>query len=109
MKRTHEALSKWGLDRDCRLRCQRAACGVARRSMSSGPSFGSAFRLWRIDPCGGRFVGRSWRFFDETLRVFTERMIEGELARRVNGVDLPVVYLIRGHQADPCVVMLLIV
>jgi len=36
-------------------------------------------------------------------------MIEGELARRVNGVDLSVVYLIRSHEADPGVVMLLIV
>src|SRR5277367_175470 len=70
---------------------------------------GQAFRLWWVDPCGGRFVGRGWRFFDEALRVFTERMIEGDLARRVNGVDLSVVYLIRGHQADPGVVMILVV
>jgi len=70
---------------------------------------GQAFRLWRIDPCGGWFGRRGGRFFDEALRVFTERMIEGELARRVNGVDLSVVYLIRSHEADPGVVMLLIV
>jgi len=70
---------------------------------------GQAFRLWRIDPCGGWFGRRGGRFFDEALRVFTERMIEGELARGVNGIDLAIVHLIRGHQADPGMVMVLIV
>jgi hypothetical protein len=32
--------------------------------------------------------------FDEALRVFTECLIEGDLARRVNGVDLSVVSLV---------------
>src|SRR5580658_6795835 len=70
---------------------------------------GQAFRLWRIDPCGGWFGGRYWRFFDEALRVQTERLIEGELARRVNGVDLSIVHLIRGHEADPGMMMVLVV
>ena len=70
---------------------------------------GQAFRLWRIDPCGGRFDRRGGRFFDEALRVLPERPVECDLARRVNGVDLSVVHLIRGHQADPGMVMVLIV
>ena len=36
-------------------------------------------------------------------------MIEGELAGGVNGIDLAIVHLIRGHQADPGMVMFLIV
>jgi hypothetical protein len=70
---------------------------------------GRAFRLWRIDPCGGWFGRRGGRFFDEALRVFSERMIEGELAGGVNGIDLAMVHLIRGHQTDPGMVMVLVV
>src|SRR5271170_7612343 len=108
MKRTHEAWSKWGLDCGYRLRCRRAAGGVAKRPISSGPSF-RCFRLWRVDPCGGWFGGWDWRFFDETLRVLPERLIEGELAGRVNCVDLAVMHLVRGHEADPAMVMVLVV
>src|ERR1022692_400845 len=70
---------------------------------------GQAFRLWRIDPCGGWFGWRDGRFFDEALRILPERLIEGELAGRVNSVDLAIVHLIRGHEADPGMVMVPVV
>ena len=108
MERTHEAKSKWGLRCDGRLRCQRAARGVARRPISSRASFRS-FRLWRVDPGGGWFGGRNGRFFDETLRVLLERLIKSGLAGRVNGVYLAVMHLVRGHEADPGMVMVLVV
>src|ERR1700722_15022700 len=108
MERTHEAKSKWGPRCDCRLRCQRAARGVAWRPISSGPSFRGS-RLWRVNPCGGWFGGWDGRFLDEALRVFPECLIEGELASRVYGVDLAVVHLVRGHEANPKMVMVLVV
>ena len=70
---------------------------------------GQAFRLWRIDPCSGWFGRRGGRFFDEALRVSPERLIEDELAGGVNGVDLAIVHLVRGHEADPGMVMVLVV
>jgi hypothetical protein len=36
-------------------------------------------------------------------------MVKGDLAGGVNGVDLAVMHLIRGHETDPGVVMVLIV
>ena len=77
--------------------------------MNQGEHSGGAFRGGRIDPCGGRFRGRCWRFCDEALGVFTERVIEGGLACGVNGIGLAVMHLVRGHQADPGVVVVLIV
>src|ERR1700679_1811337 len=100
MERTHEAKRKWGLRCDCRLRCQRAARCVARRPISSGPSF-RGFWLWRVDPRGGWFGGRNGRLLDETLRVLPEGLIKCGLASRVNGVHLAVMHLVRGHEADP--------
>ena len=70
---------------------------------------GGWFRRRRIDPCGGWLGGRNGRFLDEALGVCTERLIERELARGVNGVDLAVMHLVRGHQTDPAMVMLLVV
>src|SRR5580765_2994520 len=70
---------------------------------------GLAFRLWRIDPCVGWFGWRDRRFFDEALRVSPECLVEGELAGRVNGVHLAVMHLVRGHEADPGMVMVLVV
>jgi hypothetical protein len=70
---------------------------------------GLAFWLWRIDPCGGWFGRRDRRSFDEALRVLPERLVEGELAGRVNGVHLTVMHLVRGHEADPGMVMVLVV
>src|ERR1019366_985541 len=70
---------------------------------------GQAFRLWRIDPCGGWFGRRGGRFSDEALRVSPERLIEGELAGGVNGIPLALMHLVRGHEADPGMVMVLVV
>ena len=69
----------------------------------------SAFRGWWVDPCGGWFVRWCWRFIDEPLTIFSERAVEGLLPRGMHGVDLTIMHLIRGHQADPGVVMILIV
>ena len=38
-----------------------------------------------------------------------ERVIEGVLAGGMNGIDLAVVHLVRGHQADPDVAVVLVV
>ena len=70
---------------------------------------GQAFRLWRIDPCDGWFGRWGGRFFNEALRILPERLVEGELAGRVNGVDLAIVHLVRSHEADPGMVMVLVV
>jgi len=72
-------------------------------------AFSRQLRLWRIDPCGGWFGGRRGRLVDKARGVLVERAVEGELASRVNGVDLAVMHLIRGHQADPGMVMVLVV
>ena len=74
-----------------------------------GQHSGASFWRWRVDPCGGWFVGRRWCFVDEALRVFAKRLIECQLAGSVNGVDLAVMHLIRGHQTDPGMVMVLVV
>ena len=74
-----------------------------------GHHSGTAFRRWRVDPCGGRFVWRRWRFFDKALRVFTERLVERDLAGGVNGIGLAVMHLVRSHEADPGMVMVPIV
>jgi hypothetical protein len=41
--------------------------------------------------------------------MFAERLVEGDLPRGVNGVDLAMVRLVRGHEADPGMVMVLVV
>ena len=41
--------------------------------------------------------------------LFAERLIERDLPGGVNGVDLAVMHLVRGHQADPGMVMVLVV
>jgi hypothetical protein len=70
---------------------------------------GTGFRRGRIDPCGGWFVGRCRRFSDEAFGVFTERQVESDLASGVHGIGLAVVHLVRGHETDPGVVMVLVV
>src|SRR5580700_6156996 len=70
---------------------------------------GGLFWRRRVDPCCGWFGWWYGCFLDEALGVCTERLIEGELAGRMHGVDLSVVHLIRGHQTDPAMVMLLVV
>ena len=46
---------------------------------------------------------------NEAFRVFSERPIERELTGGVDGLDLAVMDLVRGHQPDPGVVVVLIV
>jgi len=70
---------------------------------------GSAFRRWRVEPGGGRFGRRYRRFVDEALRVVAERLIERELASSVDGIGLAVVYLVRSHQTDAAMVVILVV
>ena len=79
--------------------------GQCRQELHSG----QAFRPRRIDPCSCWFGGWRWWFFDEALRVLPERLIEGELAGRVNGVHLVVMHLVRGHEDDSGMVMVLVV
>ena len=45
--------------------------------------------------------GRHGRFFDETFRVLSERLVESDLTGRMHGVDLAIMHLIRCHQPDP--------
>ena len=59
-----------------------------------GRRSGKAFRRGRVDPGGGWFVRRGWRFIDEPLTVFV-RPIEVLLARGMHGVDMAVMNLIR--------------
>jgi hypothetical protein len=59
------------------------------------------FGRGRVDPCGGWFVGWCWRFVDEALRIFAERLIERDLPRGVDGVDLAVVHLVRVMRPIP--------
>ena len=70
---------------------------------------GQSFRRGRVDPGGYWFGGRHWRFFDEASRILPEGLVKGELAGGVNGVDLTVMNLVRGHEADPGMVMVLVV
>jgi hypothetical protein len=79
-------------------------------SISSGRAFRRGwFVRWRVDPCGGWFVRRRRCFVDEALRVFAERVIEDLLAGGVNGIDLAVMHLVRGHETDPGMVMVPVV
>jgi hypothetical protein len=70
---------------------------------------GAAFRHWRIDPGWGWFVRRSGRLVDEALRVVAECLIECDLTRGVSSIGLAVVNLVRSHQSDATVVVVLIV
>jgi hypothetical protein len=64
---------------------------------------------WRVDPGGGWFQRRFWRLFDEAFWIGLEGAIEGFLAGCEDFVGLAVVDLIRRHQADPGVVMILVI
>jgi hypothetical protein len=55
------------------------------------------------------FCGRFGLLSDEAFRVSVEGAIEGVLAGGVDCISLTVMHLIRRHQADASVVMLLIV
>jgi hypothetical protein len=62
-----------------------------------------------IDPSGGWLGGWFWWLVDEALWVVAAGLIEGLLARGVDGLDLAVMHLVRGHEADPGVMMILVV
>src|SRR5665213_2071737 len=101
-------MSGGGCDR--RERGQRGAArdGSTLQAGRVGMS-GSGFRRWRIDPGGGRFCRRYRRLVDEALRVVAERLIERELASGVDGIGLTVVHLVRSHQTDAAMVVILVV
>ncbi len=90
-----------------------AGTGKARNtsltSISRGRRSVEARWGWRVDPGGGWFVGWGGRLVDETLRVFAERGGEGGLAGGVNGIGLAVMHLVRRHEADAGVMVVLIV
>ena len=65
--------------------------------------------LRRIDPCSRWFGWGLWGFPDEAFRIFSERDIEDLLADFMDGIGLPVVNLVRGHEADAGMVVVLIV
>ena len=56
---------------------------------------------WRVDPGGGWFERRFW--------IGLESAVEGFLAGCVDLVGLTVVDLVRRHQADASMVMILII
>ena len=60
---------------------------------------------WWIDPSCGWFGGWCWRLVDEALRVLAAGAIERVLASGVDGIDLAIMNLVWGHQADSDVVM----
>jgi hypothetical protein len=70
---------------------------------------GKAFGRWWVDPGSGWFFGRSGRLVDEALRVFAERGGKRGLARRMNGIGLAIIHLVRGHEADPGMVMVTVI
>src|SRR3978361_848119 len=62
-----------------------------------------------IDPCGGWLGGWLWWLVDEALWVVAAGPIEGLLAHGVDGIHLAVMHLVRGHEADPGVMVVLVV
>jgi hypothetical protein len=77
--------------------------------MEPGSASGPVLRRWWVDPGGGWFGWWGRRLVDEALRVIAERLIERGLARGMNGIGLAVMHLVRGHQADPGMMMVLVV
>ena len=62
-----------------------------------------------IDPSGD-WLGRwFWWLVDEALWGVAAGPIEGPLAGGVDGLHLAVVDLVRGHEADPSVMVVLVV
>ena len=62
-----------------------------------------------VDPNGGRDLWRFWRLADEPLGCAEKRRVERCLAGGIEVVGLTEVDLIRRHQADACVVMVLVI
>jgi hypothetical protein len=63
----------------------------------------------RIDPHGRGLDGWLGRLFDEALGIGVEGVIEGPLSGGLEVVGLAVVDLVRGHEADPGMVVVLVV
>ena len=71
--------------------------------------FGCLRCLRRVDPDNGRDLRRFGALADKSLGCAKERRIEGCVAGGIEGVGLPEVDLIRCHQADASVVMVLVI
>ena len=65
--------------------------------------------LGRVDPDGSRDLGRFGVVADEPLGCVEERGVERGLAGGVDRVGLPEVDLVGCHQADSCVMMVLVI
>ena len=65
--------------------------------------------LWRIDPDSGRDLRGFGALADEPLRRAAERGVKRGLSGGIDCVGLPEVDLIGRHQADACVVMVLVI
>ena len=70
---------------------------------------GCLLALRRVDPDGGRDLGRFGALADEPLGCAEKCGVERGLAGGVDGGGLPEVDLIRRHQADACVMMVLVI
>src|SRR5450432_1138929 len=70
---------------------------------------GGWFRRGRVDPCCGWFGGWNGRFCHEPSGVFAERLIEDDLACCVNGIGLAVMHLVRCHQTNSGMMVVLVV
>jgi hypothetical protein len=64
---------------------------------------------WRVDPGRGWFERWFRRLFHEAFWIGLEGAVEGFLAGCVDLVGLTVVDLVRRHQADASMVMILII
>ena len=62
-----------------------------------------------IDPDGGGFGGWYGGLFDEALWLGVEGAVEGPLSGGMDVVSLAVVDLVRGHEAEARMVMVLVV
>ena len=63
----------------------------------------------RIDPDGGGFGGWHGGLPDEALGLGVEGAIEGPLSGGLDVVSLAIVDLVRGHEAEAGMVMVLVV
>jgi hypothetical protein len=65
--------------------------------------------LGRVDPDGSRDLGRFGVVADKPFGCFEERVVQGDLAGGLDCVGLPEVDLVWRHQADSCVMMVLVI
>lgn len=66
------------------------------------------FRWW-VDPGRGWLGGWFGRLSDEALGIFSEGGVQNDLAGGMDGVGLAIMDLVRGHETDANVVVILIV